>query len=139
MIAGCQLFAALDAKFGGTGLKRYRVLATLGLLALFLLASAAAFSPAPAMGSDAAGFGPVSHRETALGDTGQRLVIQNADPAASNTSRSSQSSAQGIIPQSIPPNLLGGYGKCIASVHSISARGIGFHLRLRAPPVFLLS
>lgn len=127
----------MDAKFGDTGLKRNQVLVTIGFFAL-LLASAAASSSVPALGSDVSGFGPLSHPEIAPGDAGQGLVIRNADPAASNASRSSQSSPQGIIPQSIPPNLLGGYGRCMASRHSISVRGIGFHSQLRAPPAFLL-
>lgn len=120
-------------------MKRYRVAVTLGFFAL-LLATAAAFSPAPASWTDAPGYGTTSdHQDIALSDTHQGLAIQNADPVASNLSRVDPSFPHGILIQSIAPMLLGAYGSGIADVLPISAREIGFHSLLRAPPVFLLT
>jgi hypothetical protein len=120
-------------------LKRYRVAITFGFIAL-LLATAATFSTVPASWMDVPGFGSTSrHQEVALSDTHQGLVIQNADLFASNLSRIHPSSPHGIIPQSIVPALSGAYGSGVVDVLPISAREIGFHSLLRAPPVFLLS
>jgi hypothetical protein len=132
---GCSRFLR---KLGDDGLKRYRVAVTFGFFAL-LLTTAAAFSRAPVSWSDASGFGTTSrHQEAALSDTHQGLVIQNANSCASNLSRINPSSPHGIVPKSIVPALSGTHGSGVVDILPISAREIGFHLLLRAPPVFLL-
>jgi hypothetical protein len=121
-----------------SGLKRYREFMVLGFLAL-LVATGAAFSSAPAARTDASCTGPTSHKQgAALSDTGQGLVIGNACPFAPNLSRIDQSSPHGIVPQSIVHMPLDTHGLGIADVLAVSAREIGFHSLLRAPPTFLL-
>jgi hypothetical protein len=120
-------------------LKRYRVAVTFGVFAL-LLATAAAFAPAPVSETDAPGFGTTSrHQDVALSDTHQGLVMQNANPLVSNLLRIHPSSPHGIVSQSIMPTLSGAYGSGVVDLLPISAREIGLHSLLRAPPVFLLS
>lgn len=119
-------------------MKRNRVIITLGFFAL-MLASAAAFSPAPAVRADVSGFGTTSgHRSAALSDTHQGLVIRNADPLASNLSRNNPSSPHSIVPQSIVLKFPDAHGLGIADILPVSTLEIGFHSLLRAPPVSLL-
>jgi hypothetical protein len=120
-------------------LKRYQVAVTFGFFAL-LLATVVAFSRVPASGTDAPGFGTTNHyQEIALSETHQGLVMQNTNPLVSNLSRIDPSSPHGFVPKYIVPALLGAYGLGVVDVFPISAREIGFHSLLRAPPVFLLS
>lgn len=115
-------------------MKRYRELVTLGFLTL-LLATAAAFSSAPAARTDVSCTGPASHEQgAALSDTGQGQVMRNAGPFASDLSRIDQSSPHGIVPQSIVLMPLDAHGLGIADILPVSAREIGFHSLLRAPP-----
>jgi len=119
-------------------LKRYRVTITLGFIAL-LLAAAAAFSPAPAVRTDASGFGTANGQQrAALNDTHQGLVIRNADPLTSNFLRIQPSSPHGMVPKSIAPILPDVQGLGIADILPASTLEIGFHSLLRAPPASLL-
>jgi hypothetical protein len=125
-------------KFGEGCLKRYRAIGTLGLFGL-LLAATAAFSPAPVVGTDASGFGTTTrHQRVTLNDTHQGLVLRNANPVASNTSRIPSFTPCGIIFQSYLHVCLNGYGLGIAEILPVSAREIGFHSLLRAPPASFL-
>jgi hypothetical protein len=107
----------------------------LGFLTL-LLPAAAAFSTTPAAEEDTPGFGPVSsHPVTAANETSQGLVVTSAGPLASSLSRIGHSSPHGIAPLSRIPVILESHGLGIADVLTISAREIGLHQLLRAPPV----
>jgi hypothetical protein len=129
---------SIGPKFGDTNLKRHRVIGILGFFAL-LLATSAVTPSAPAARTEASGFQPTGrHQSAALDDTNQGLVIRNADPLVSNFSRIHPSSPHGIVTQSIVPILLDAHGFGIADILPVSAREIGFHSLLRAPPDPLL-
>jgi hypothetical protein len=129
----------MECAFGDGSLKRHRMFCTIEILAL-LMTVATALSPAPAILNHESGFGFAGDFPQAeLNDTHQGLVINGASSVGLNTSRIHESSLSGIVPQSVDSAGLSECGWGIPVILPVSSREIGFHSRLRAPPVFLLS
>jgi hypothetical protein len=128
-----------DLESRESGLQRHRKFLVFGFFTL-LLATAAAFLPMPAAKAENPGFGPASpHPDTAANETSQGLVVTGAGLLTRSLSRIDQHLPHGISALSAIPVILESHGLGIADILTVSAREIGLHQSLRAPPVLPLN